>query len=395
MAISESEIPAVPMTELANSKYFSRPPASENVLFKWPATKTTSNPWNSSLNDPSNPAIPTYRWVGSLSLWIPQFPRYLAPTQAPPVPVFHTPGANSGSPSPSFQNWDWGSLSWRQGYWKLGLGEPELGPGILKTGTGGAWVGARDLENWDWGSLSWGQGSWKLGLGELELAPGILKTGTGGAWVGARDLENWDWGSLSWRQGGILKTGTGGAWVGARDLENWDWGSLSWGQGSWKLGLGELELAPGILKTGTGGAWVGARDLENWDWGSLSWRQGSWKLGLGELELALGILKTGTGGAWVGARDLQDPWRQPRLSQSQFSRSPGWNFWKFTKNYGQFSAKFDKQNWKMWSVDNIFQFFGQVWVHFFAGKNCLVVSSQLFLIKTSKKRGHPITFFQD
>ena len=77
MAISESEIPAVPMTELAKSKYFSRPPASENVLFKWLATKTISNPWNSSLNDPSNPTIPTYRWVGSLSLWIPQFPRYL------------------------------------------------------------------------------------------------------------------------------------------------------------------------------------------------------------------------------------------------------------------------------------------------------------------------------
>ena len=34
MAISKSEIPAVPMTELAKSKYFSRPPASENVLFK-------------------------------------------------------------------------------------------------------------------------------------------------------------------------------------------------------------------------------------------------------------------------------------------------------------------------------------------------------------------------
>ena len=217
-----------------------------------------------------------------------QFSTPLVPTQVPPVPVFKTGTGGAWVGARDTENWDWGNLSWGQGSWKLGLGERELAPGILKTGTGGAWVGARDLENWDWGSLSWRQGSWKLGLGELELAPGILKTGTGGAWVGARDLENWDWGSLSWRQGswklglgelelgpGILKTGTGGAWVGARDLENWDWGSLSWGQGSWKLGLGELELAPGILKTGTGGAWVGARDLENWDWGSLSWRKGS------------------------------------------------------------------------------------------------------------------------
>ena len=68
-------------------------------------------------------------------------------------------------------------------------GELELGPGILKTGTGGAWVGARDLENWDWGSLSWRKGSWKLGLGEPELAPGVWKTGTGGAWVGAIDND--------------------------------------------------------------------------------------------------------------------------------------------------------------------------------------------------------------
>ena len=249
-----------------------------------------------------------------------QFSTPLVPTQVPPVPVFKIPCANSSSPSPCFQD------PWRQ----LKL---ELAPGILKTGTAGTWVGARDLENWDWGSLSWRQGSWKLGLGELELAPGILKTGTGGAWVGARDLENWDWGSLSWRQG------------------------------SWKLGLGELELAPGILKTGTGGAWVGARDLENWDWGSLSWRQGSWKLGLGELELGPGILKTGTGGP-----NFQDPWRQPRLSQSQFSRSPGWNFWKFTKNYSQFSAKFDKKKWEMWSVDNIFQFFLSSLGAFFRGK---------------------------
>ena len=210
-SLAPTQAPPVPVFKIPGANSSSPSPSFQDPwpqlkLPPWRQLKLPQSQFSRSLAPTQAPPVPVFKIPGANSsspspsfqdpwpqLKLPQsqFSRSLAPTQAPPVPVFKIPGANSSSPSPSFQD-PWRQLKLPQSQFSRSLAPTQAPPvPVFKIPGPNSSSPSPSFQD-PWRQLTLPQSQFSRSLAPTQ-APG-------GTWVGTRGVENWDWWSLSWRQ---------------------------------------------------------------------------------------------------------------------------------------------------------------------------------------------------